>query len=197
MNTTSQVPAPATGEVAGGGAASRWVDELSLGECWELLSQATVSRLAVDVGGQPDIFPINHVVDGSTVVFRTGAGTKLAGAVLGRFVALEIDGADPDDRSVWSVVVKGTAHEVDHIAEGYRAEQLPLYPWTAEPKPNFVRIVPELVTGRRFHVVAAADLDEYCQLVAGRRPAARPAALAVLPEPGREHHPGAPQLRPD
>jgi len=170
---------------------------MSVEECWARLSTTKVARLAVDVGGRPDIFPINHVVDRGTIVFRSGAGTKLAGAILGRYVALEIDGAAADGRSVWSVVVKGTAHEVDHIAEGFRADELPLFPWTAEPKPNFVRIEPELVTGRRFHVVAGTDLTEYCEHAAGREPASRPTPLAVLPDPGREHHPDAPRLRPD
>ena len=50
-----------------------------LGEpaCWELLEGASVGRLAVDVAGQPDIFPVNFVVDRGSIVFRTAAGTKL------------------------------------------------------------------------------------------------------------------------
>ena len=30
--------------------------------------------------------------------------------------------------------------------------ELPLYPWHVAPKHRFVRILPELVTGRRFRV---------------------------------------------
>ena len=44
---------------------------------------AQVGRLAVSIKEQPDIFPINFVVDHGTVVFRTAEGTKLAAAVLG------------------------------------------------------------------------------------------------------------------
>ena len=120
-------------------------------ECWALLDRHSVARLAVDVGGRPDIFPINYVVDDGALVFRSGAGTKLAGAVLGRHVAVEIDGYDQLDGSVWSVVVKGVAREIDHIAERFDIEDLPLYPWVASHKPNFVRIAPDLTTGRRFH----------------------------------------------
>ena len=80
---------------------------LSESECWELLDHAAVGRLAVDIAGQPDIFPINFVVDKSGIVFRSAAGTKLAGAVLNRIVAFEIDGYEPADRTAWSVVVKG------------------------------------------------------------------------------------------
>ena len=139
-------------------------EELSAEECWELLDATSVGRLAVDIAGHPDIFPINYVVDGQSLMFRTLPGTKLAGAVLGRSVAFEIDGASPDDRSVWSVVVKGWAREINHYTELYAAEELPLYPWLAGPKPNFVEIEPERVTGRRFHVLDSVETAELNQL---------------------------------
>lgn len=133
-------------------------EALSATRCWELLWATSVGRLAIDVCGQPDIFPINYAVDGGTLVFRTRAGTKLAGVVLGQYVALEIDGVDPITRTAWSVVVKGTAREVTSVAERAAAELLPLTPWVTELTPEFVRIEPELVTGRRFTVLADARL---------------------------------------
>ena len=148
-------------------------------ECWSLLEQHVVARLAVDIGGQPDIFPINYLIDGSSIVFRTGAGTKLAGAVLSRHVAIEIDGLEVDG-SVWSVVVKGIAHEITDMEERFAMDDLPLYPWIASEKPNFVRIEPQLTTGRRFHVVERA----------------LPTEPEMQPVQDREHHPGAPRLRP-
>lgn len=150
---------------------------LTKDECWSLLESHTVARLAVDVAGRPDIFPINYIVDSGTLVFRSGAGTKLAAAVLGRHVAVEIDGLNERDRSVWSVVVKGTAVEIDNMTERFAADDLPLYPWVASDKPNFVRVVPELTTGRRFHVVEGVSVGT---------------AAA-----GRDYHPGAPKIRPD
>jgi len=122
-------------------------------ECWELLRQAEVGRLAVMVGSTPDIFPINFLVDHGTVVFRTAAGTKLAGAVLGRVVAFESDGWDLERGEAWSVVVKGHAREIEQLHEYLDALDLPLFPWVASPKPRFVRIEPDSITGRRFRVV--------------------------------------------
>ena len=87
-------------------------------------------------------------------MFRSGAGTKLAGAVLNRHVAFEIDGYLPDERVAWSVVVKGNASEIESMLDRYRADDLPLFPWVHSDKPDFVRIVPTLVTGRRFQVSA-------------------------------------------
>jgi len=135
------------------------VDHLTDDQCWELLDAAEVGRLAVNIAGHPDIFPINFVVDGRSLVFKTAPGTKLAGAVLSVHVAFEIDGYEPDRRSAWSVVVKGEAREIQGMQELFDAEDLPLFTWIASAKPNFVRIEPESVTGRRYHVVDSVGPD--------------------------------------
>ncbi len=121
--------------------------------CWELLDGEEVGRLAVSIAGQPDIFPVNHVVDGRSIVFRTAAGTKLAGAVLGRGVAYEVDGYDAAAGEAWSVVVKGAARQLEPGPERYHVETLPLFPWNATPKYDLVRIDAAEVSGRRFRVV--------------------------------------------
>jgi nitroimidazol reductase NimA-like FMN-containing flavoprotein (pyridoxamine 5'-phosphate oxidase superfamily) len=124
---------------------------LSTNQCWELLRESVVGRLAVTVDGSPDIFPVNPVVDHGTIVFRTTAGTKLA-ATKGRDVAFEVDGYDAGTAQAWSVVVKGRAFQILEIEETLRALRLPLYPWQPGRKPRFVRIEPTTVTGRRFVV---------------------------------------------
>jgi nitroimidazol reductase NimA-like FMN-containing flavoprotein (pyridoxamine 5'-phosphate oxidase superfamily) len=122
-------------------------------DCWGLLRLSDVGRLAVAIMDQPDIFPVNYVVDHGAVVFRTAEGTKLAGAVLGQAVAFEVDGYDPEQGEAWSVVLKGHAVELEGMQDVFDACDLPLFPWHAAPKPRFVRIDPDSVTGRRFHVV--------------------------------------------
>jgi nitroimidazol reductase NimA-like FMN-containing flavoprotein (pyridoxamine 5'-phosphate oxidase superfamily) len=129
------------------------VTVLELNECWRLLRQAEVGRLAVSIRDLPDLFPINFIVDRGTVVFRTAEGTKLAAAVLGRAVAFEIDGYDAEAGEAWSVVIKGRAVEIERMQDVFDALDLPLFPWHASPKHRFVRIEPDDVTGRRFHVV--------------------------------------------
>ncbi len=126
------------------------MDVLDAHVCWELLRSEQVGRLAVSLNGQPDIFPINYVVDHGSLVFRTAEGTKLAGAVLGRGVAFEVDGYEPERGEAWSVVVKGAAAEISRLHDVLDAVDLPLFPWHTSPKPRLVRITPELVTGRRF-----------------------------------------------
>jgi uncharacterized protein len=129
--------------------------ELSETESWILLGAAVVGRVALIVDGQPEIFPVNHLVDLGSVVFRTGPGTKLAGAV-GQRVAFEVDGYDIATISAWSVVVKGTATGVKRLDDALSALNLPPYAWHSGPKPHFIRIEPDSITGRQFEVWGGA-----------------------------------------
>lgn len=126
------------------------IGELSISQCWARAREASVGRVAVVVDGTPDIFPVNHVVDHGSIVFRTGAGTKLT-AGDGRAVAYETDGVDPRTGDAWSVVVRGIARRVPEPYGVLEALLLPLTPWHSGPKPWFIRIEPVSVTGRSFH----------------------------------------------
>ncbi|MGQ1798404.1 pyridoxamine 5'-phosphate oxidase family protein [Kocuria oceani] len=134
------------------------VEDLPVHTCWELLRDAGVGRLAVWVEDHPDIFPINFVVDHGTLVFRSAEGTKLAAALTDVPVAVEIDGYDASSAQGWSVVLKGRAERIQQIQELTDTLDLPLFPWQSGRKGSFVRVVPGLVTGRRFPV---ADPGEW------------------------------------
>ena len=124
---------------------------LSQHDAWQLLRSAQVGRLAVVIEGRPDIFPVNHVVDHGTIVFRSDPGSKLSAAV-GHAVAYEVDGYDARTGIAWSVVAKGTAHAKRRIDEVADSVDLPLFAWQAGPKRAFVRIDVADLTGRRFAV---------------------------------------------
>lgn len=130
---------------------SAHTENLSVSECWALLRSVPVGRLAVLVDGRPDVFPVNHVVDHGTVVVRTGPGTKQAAADQ-QSVAFEADGYDAGRAQAWSVVIKGVGRSVDRLHDVVSALQLPLLPWQDGPKPCFLRIEPETITGRRIQV---------------------------------------------
>ena len=130
-------------------AAFAGLEPMSEQECWELLGKGVVGRLAVAIDGHPDVFPVNYVVDDSTIVIRSAPGTKLAAAVLGRGVAFEIDETDAEHRVGWSVVVHGKAHEVERLDEMVAVADLPVEPWAPGLKGHFIRIEPSKVTGRR------------------------------------------------
>ena len=132
---------------------------VSLPDCWRLLRGAAVGRLAMRRGDDPEIFPVTFIVDHGSIVFRTGFGTKLTFSI-GRRVAFEADGYDAAFGVAWSVVVKGRAWEVRQSHELLDAEELRLFPWHPAPKSHVIRIEPDEVTGRRFHVLGAAVRPE-------------------------------------
>ncbi len=123
---------------------------LSEEESWSLLSAETFGRLATAAAGEVEIFPINFVVDDRTVVFRTAPGTKLLELTVSPRVALEIDQTGDDEAT--SVVLKGRAVRIDAQQDIDAADLLPLRPWVPTLKYDFVRIVPEEITGRRFRL---------------------------------------------
>ena len=124
------------------------VTTLSEDEAWDLLSRHIVGRLATTAGGVIDIFPITYVVDGRTLVFRTAAGTKLVELTINDQVAFEID--HWDDTEGYSVVVHGTAEELDTMGEIDQAMTLKLASLFPTERPRYVRITPNRVSARRF-----------------------------------------------
>lgn len=123
---------------------------LSSKACWELIRDQPYGRLAVVGVDGADIFPINALVDHGTVVFRTAAGAKLDAIANDPRVAFEVDGYDATSRTAWSVIIRGTARRVTDVHEGVDVVELGVTPWQHGPKPEFVRLEPTSVAGRRF-----------------------------------------------
>jgi len=124
------------------------VTVLSSDEAWERLATQQVGRLVTRVGDFVDIVPVNYVVDRESIVFRTAAGGKLSQLTVNGEVVFEVDSFD--EATGWSVVVHGTASAIEREAEVLAVEQLPLTPFVATMKPNFVRIEPTEVSARAF-----------------------------------------------
>src|SRR5690606_22125875 len=83
---------------------------------------------------------------------RSARGTKLSAALSDADVALEVDGYIAESHEAWSVVIKGRAEGIKEIGDLMDTVDLPLFPWQAGAKNFFVRVVPTVVTGRRFPV---------------------------------------------
>ncbi len=124
---------------------------LSEHESWDLLASVPLGRLVTSVDGQPEIFPVNFVVQRRTVLFCTAEGTKLVGAAINNRVLFEAD--DHNDAEGWSVIVKGTARTLRTEEEVEEAERAKLVSWTAPVKLHYVRVMPTLITGRRFRFI--------------------------------------------
>lgn len=126
------------------------VTALSSDEALELMATAKLGRVVVRRKDDMDIFPVNFVIDGGSIYFRTAEGAKLFSLALNQRVLFEADFFDAD--SAWSVVVRGDAHVLTGHRDIRHADTLPLKPWLPTLKYNFVRIDPVEVSGRRFRL---------------------------------------------
>jgi len=120
------------------------LEELSRAECLRAMATEPVGRLAITMpDGFPLVVPVNFVLDGETVVFRTGAGTKLGN--IGQKVGFQVDHFRPQIKCGWSVLVRGTVYEATH----WEIDHLVLEPWTDGRKSHWLRILPVEITGRQ------------------------------------------------
>lgn len=133
------------------------VVELTDDQCWAVLSGCKVGRLVTCVDRHPEIFPINFVTDGRSIVFRTAEGNKLFTMTVNSHVAFEVDGWD--GTGGWSVIARGSAEEVTALAEVDRLEGLPLRPWVPIVKTHWVRMTPSQVSGRQFRFGPEPEKD--------------------------------------
>ena len=118
------------------------LEPLTREECLELLATASVGRVAVALpGGAPLVLPVNFVLDGEVVVFRSDPGSKLD-ALREHPASFQVDSIDPLHRTGWSVLIQGFAYETSPA-------DVELEPWDAGPKAHWVRIFPGGITGRR------------------------------------------------
>lgn len=125
------------------------VERLSTAECWALLEETQLGRLAVvNVDGRPDIFPVNYVSHDGSLFIRTARDAKLAHIAHHPAVAFEVDGDTDDSR--WSVVVRGDAERVtrDDVIRNSGVRELAS--WSPTAKHFVIRIAAHTVSGRRF-----------------------------------------------
>jgi nitroimidazol reductase NimA-like FMN-containing flavoprotein (pyridoxamine 5'-phosphate oxidase superfamily) len=126
------------------------IEVLTREECLRLLAAEEVGRIAVVLGRQPLIMPVNFVLERDTIVLRTDPGTKLATASFER-VAFEVDHIDRQRQVGWSVLVQGIGQEVtaafSRLFEQVRA--LAITPWAPGDKEHWLRIMPVEISGRR------------------------------------------------
>jgi len=125
------------------------VTKLMPTECRRLIAVGGVGRIAFGATSGPIVLPVNFAVVAGTIVIRTGEGTAIDGHADGP-VAFEVDHIDEALSQGWSVLVRGHAHRVAHPAELDRMRHdVTLWPWPGDDRDVYVRIIPDIVTGRR------------------------------------------------
>lgn len=125
------------------------VEEIDAATCRRLLERHHFGRVAVVDDRGPIALPVNYVVDGDAVVWRSDPGTKLDAAKAGQPASFEIDDVDEDRRVGWSVVVRGEIREVTDDATVERLRESGLDPFVGGEKDHFLSIGLDEVSGRR------------------------------------------------
>jgi len=90
---------------------------LSTEDCQRLLRAGTVGRVAVSTPGGPHIVPVNYVVSGDAVIFRTSPYSVLGSHARNSLLAFEVDHLEPGQEDSWSVVVRGRCEFIDDPRE--------------------------------------------------------------------------------
>jgi len=122
---------------------------MSVEQCYELLPTVPVGRIVFTENALPAIQPVNFMVDGTDVVFRTSRGSKVAAAARSAVVAFEVDTYNDSLTQGWSVVLIGRAQAVVDPDERVRLAELPLRSLVGDTGSTFIRVIPEIVRGRQ------------------------------------------------
>jgi len=126
------------------------LEVLAYDECLRLAASERVGRLAYANDGDIEVLPVNHVVSGSTIAFRSAPGSKLGAAMDSAVVAFEVDHYDPLRRTGWSVLIKGRIEEVTEPSTVARLRSTALQPWNERvARGHWMIVRPDTVTGRR------------------------------------------------
>jgi hypothetical protein len=96
---------------------------LTLQECLARLRSTPVGRFAFVVQGAPVVLPVNHGLDGTTVIFRTTWGSKLQIRQATERVAFEADGFDTGTGGAEELVVRSSLRLPGGGARSPRREQ--------------------------------------------------------------------------
>lgn len=126
--------------------------ELTSQECMDLLRPGGVGRIAFVIPGEaaPTVLPVNFLLHGDSIVFRTEAYGVIAEHAAAGHVSFEVDQLDGAVSEGWSVLAVGRARPVNDPAElSTLRATAPVQPWASGERDLFVTIVPAKITGRR------------------------------------------------
>ncbi|MFH8642378.1 pyridoxamine 5'-phosphate oxidase family protein [Streptomyces goshikiensis] len=149
--TVDDLTGASAGRVRGRSTARRDSELVALDEdeCRRLLGTHGVGRIAVFTPEGPAVLPVNYLIAGPDIAFRT-AVEALAARAAGTEVAFEIDNIDDVTAGGWSVLAVGeleavtAPEEIQHLTATARSQ-----PWAGGPRTHWMKLTPVRLTGRR------------------------------------------------
>jgi len=123
--------------------------ELSRQECLALLTAVPIGRVIFTDRAMPAAQPVNYLLDGEEIIFRTANGSKLAAAVRHAVVGFQVDEIDNRTQTGWSVLGVGEANEVVHPDRLTELTDLLADPWVDDHDAHTISISLQIVSGRR------------------------------------------------
>jgi nitroimidazol reductase NimA-like FMN-containing flavoprotein (pyridoxamine 5'-phosphate oxidase superfamily) len=148
-------------------AGNMWANEfsdvttLTQAECFDLLSQVSLGRIALSIHALPVILPVQFVLADHSILFAAVVGSTLDVATTGTVVAFQTDAQEPLGGNYWSVLVQGIASSG---GDGQITQEsaAPLKPRAVPPRQSHtVRIEPSIVSGRRFRIAGDGPSAEF------------------------------------
>ncbi|WP_393062285.1 helix-turn-helix domain-containing protein [Streptomyces sp. LN549] len=162
LETTVEELSGATGDLPAGlarAAQQAQMVELDESECWALLGDHGVGRVALASGDGPVVLPLNYQALDGEVMFSTAEHSPLSTAA-GTEIAFEADHIDDAFSRGWSVLLVGPVHVVadEEVARRLR-EAAYSTPWAGEGREHVMVLSPRRVTGRKIIVRGAPGDD--------------------------------------
>ena len=144
-------PGAPKGGRAGFASADATILTLPEDECWSLLRNHDLGRLAIVIDGRPQIFPVNYASTEHTVVIRTQPGAKLKHGP-GSAACFEIDEFDQHGSMAWSVMVVGVLEDITDATDerSRRLRRLAVQPVAPGSRLHWLALKAEEVSGRSF-----------------------------------------------
>ncbi|MFK4299203.1 nitroimidazol reductase NimA-like FMN-containing flavoprotein (pyridoxamine 5'-phosphate oxidase superfamily) [Arthrobacter sp. GAS37] len=144
------LPSMDAGRVDGG---LHVAEELSEEQCRDFLRSNTTGRFGFVRQGRVVILPVNYLVDGQSIYFRTASDGSIADSVPSPEASFQIDDSRADRSEGWSVLLTGASSQVEDKDLLTRLwGKVMAEPWAGGARNLFIRIQAQMVTGRRVHL---------------------------------------------
>jgi hypothetical protein len=121
------------------------IEVLDVDSCLRLLRDSSVGCLGMPSVGAPELRPVNFIVDGPSLIIRTGEGQILEAGRKGLSASFLVYGIDPLEHTGWSVSINGKLSQLD---TNERTLSLHLRPWASGQKDRFVKLFLSQISGR-------------------------------------------------